>query len=193
MYKVGTDTKRLGVVVMATALAMVSGASVLLLGPTGRSASAQNDSPSAQNDSPLTLQLFIRPPVLYFVGERVRFTIRETNNSEETFPEVAIRNLLPEGATEFVSATPSQGECSYAPSVHNVFCELGDLPAGGSAEVEIVATSTAPGRFTNTAFDILNNREDIEVTVNEYVAGEDPMIDETVRNTKAGLFESPNF
>jgi uncharacterized repeat protein (TIGR01451 family) len=186
VYKVGTDTKRLGVVVMAMALAMVSGASVLLLGPTGRSA-------SAQNDSPLTLQLFIRPPVLYFVGERVRFTIRETNNSEETFPEVAVRNLLPEGATEFVSATPSQGECSYAPSVHNVFCELGDLPAGGSAEVEIVATSTAPGRFTNTAFDILNNREDIEATVNEYVAGEDPTIDETIRNTKAGLFESPNF
>jgi uncharacterized repeat protein (TIGR01451 family) len=171
VYKVGTDTKRLGVVVMVMALAMVSGASVLLLGPTGRSASAQNDPPR----------------------ERVRFTIRETNNSEETFPEVAVRNLLPEGATEFVSATPSQGECSYAPSVHNVFCELGDLPAGGSAEVEIVATSTAPRRFTNTAFDILNNREDIEATVNEYVAGEDPMIDETIRNTKAGLFESPNF
>ena len=42
----GTDTKRLGVVVMVMALAMVSGASVLLLGPTGRSASAQNDPPS---------------------------------------------------------------------------------------------------------------------------------------------------
>lgn len=103
---------------------MVLGASVLLLlGLSGRSA-------SAQNESPLTLVLEAAPVPIY-VGQQITYTITETNNSQETFPEVAVRDWLPEGHTAFVSATPTQGECSYAPSVHNVFCELGDLPAGG--------------------------------------------------------------
>ena len=120
---IGTDTKRLGVLVLAVALAVVLGTLVVLLGMTGRSASAQNE------ESPLALELTIKPLPL-FVGEQITFTITETNNSNETFPEVAVRDWLPEDGTEYVSATPSQGECFYSSYTHNVFCELGDLPRG---------------------------------------------------------------
>src|SRR5918998_6554951 len=177
---IGPNTKRLGFIVLAVTLAVVLGTSVvLLLGMTGRSASAQNE------ESPLALELTIKPLPL-FVGEQITFTITETNNSNETFPEVAVRDWLPEDGTEYVSATPSQGECFYSSYTHNVFCELGDLSAGGSASVDIVVTTTETGTFTNTAWDVLNNREDLEYTLNPYVPGQDPVIDATVRNAKQG-------
>jgi uncharacterized repeat protein (TIGR01451 family) len=91
------------------------------------------------------------------VGQPLTYTITETNNQASTFPEVAVRDLLPNDVT-FVSATPSQGECDYAPSVHNVFCELGDIPAGGSATVDIVVIPTKGEFHVNIVYDILNNR-----------------------------------
>jgi uncharacterized repeat protein (TIGR01451 family) len=171
---VGTNTKRASIIVLAVALSV----SVLLLDLTGGEA-------SAQDESPLDLELAINPLPL-FIGQEVTFTITETNNSDETFPEVAVRDWLPENGTEYVSATPSQGECFYSSYTHNVFCELGDLSAGGSASVDIVVTTTETGTFTNTAWDVLNNREDLEYTLNPYVPGQDPVIDATVRNTKEG-------
>ena len=175
MTDVGTNTKRASIIVLAVALSV----SVLLLDLTGGEA-------SAQDESPLDLELAINPLPL-FIGQEVTFTITETNNSDETFPEVAVRDWLPENGTEYVSATPSQGECFYSSYTHNVFCELGDLSAGGSASVDIVVTTTETGTFTNTAWDVLNNREDLEYTLNPYVPGQDPVIDATVRNTKEGL------
>jgi hypothetical protein len=80
-----TNTKRLGVMPAVT-LAVVLGTSVvLLLGLTGGSASAQNE------ESPLDLELSIKP-LPSFVGEQITFYITETNNSNGTFPEVAVRN-----------------------------------------------------------------------------------------------------
>ncbi|MDQ4004447.1 MAG: DUF11 domain-containing protein [Actinomycetota bacterium] len=99
------------------------------------------------------------------VGQPLTFTITETNNQPFTFPEVAVRDLLPDEVT-FVSATPSQGECDFAPSVNNVFCEFGDIPSGGTATVDIVATPTTTGTITNTAYDILNNLAQGSVSVN---------------------------
>lgn len=176
---IGPNPKRFGVLVLAVVLGM---SVVLLLGLTGGSASAQNEAPL------LDLELSIKPLPL-FVGQQITFYITETNNSNETFPEVAVRDWLPEDGTEYVSATPSQGECFYSSYTHNVFCELGDLPAGGSASVEIVVTTTATGTFTNTVWDVLNNRKDLEYTLRPYIPGQDPVIDASVRNTKAGLFE----
>jgi len=180
---IGPNTKRLGVLVLAVTLAVVLSMSVvLLLGLTGGSASAQNE------ESLLDLELSIKP-LPDFVGQQITFYITETNNSNETFPEVAVRDWLPEDGTEYVSATPSQGECFYSSYTHNVFCELGDLPAGGSASVEIVVSTTATGTFTNTAWDVLNNRKDLEYTLRPYIPGQDPVIDASVRNAKAGLFK----
>ena len=178
-----TNTKRLGVLMLAVTLAVLLGTSVvLLLGLTGRLASAQNEK------SPLDLELSIKP-LPSFVGEQITFHITEINNSNETFPEVAVRDWLPEDGTEYVSATPSRGECFYSSYTHNVFCELGDLPAGDSATVDIVVTTTATGTFTNTVWDVLNNRKDLEYTLRPYIPGQDPQIDAAVRNAKAGLFK----
>ena len=121
------------------------------------------------------------------MGQQITFFVTETNNTDTSFPEVAVRTWLPEDGTEYVSATPSQGECFYSSYTHNVFCELGDLPDGGSASVGIVVTTTAPGTFTTTVWDVLNNRQDLEYTLNPYVPGQDPVLDATVRNSQYGL------
>ena len=174
MTNIGVNTKRLAILVLAAVL----GASVLL-GLGGRLA-------SAQDESPLTLDLAFQPLPVY-VGQPITFFIEETNNTDATFPEVAVRTWLPEEGTQYVSATPSQGECFYSSYTHNVFCELGDLPAGGSASVDIVVTTTASGTFTTTVWDILNNRQDLEYTLNPYIPGVDPVMDATVRNIQQGL------
>jgi uncharacterized repeat protein (TIGR01451 family) len=118
---------------------------------------------TSEPTSPLSIHKSADFPAGRVVGEPLIFTITETNNQASTFPEVAVRDLLPDEVT-FVSATPSQGECDYAPSVNNVFCELGDIPAGGSATVDIVVIPTTE-RFViaNTAYDILNNRAQTSV------------------------------
>lgn len=171
---IGANTKQLSILVLAAVL----GASVVL-GLGERSV-------SAQDEPPLTLDLAFRPLPVY-VGQQVTFFVTETNNTNTTFPEVAVRIWLPEDGTEYVSAIPSQGECFYSQYTHNVFCELGDLPAGGSASVDITVTTTATGTFTTTAWDILNNRQDLEYTLNPYIPGQYPEIDALVRNSKAGL------
>ena len=53
--------------------------------------------------------------------------------------------------------------------------------------MDIVVTTTAPGTFTNTAWDILNNRQDMQDTLRPYIPGRDPVIDEAVRNSQLGL------
>ncbi len=119
---------------------------------------------ASEPTSPLSIHKSVDSPGM--VGEPLTYTITETNNQASTFPEVAVRDLLPNDAT-FVSATPSQGECDYAPSVHNVFCELGDIPAGGSATVDIVVVPTTERYLTtNNVYDILNNpaQASVEVT-----------------------------
>lgn len=130
---------------------------------TGREETLSGYICSSEPTSPLSIHKSADFPAGRVVGEPLIFTITETNNQASTFPEVAVRDLLPDDTT-FVSATPSQGECDYAPSVHNVFCELGDIPAGGSATVDIVVIPTTE-RFviTNIAYDILNNRAQTSV------------------------------
>jgi uncharacterized repeat protein (TIGR01451 family) len=171
---IGANTKRW----ITLLLAAVLGASLLPVGLAGRSV-------SAQSEPPLTIELAFQP-VPYYVGQQITFSIEETNNSDATFPEVAVRVWLPEDGTKFISATPSQGECFYSSSTHNVFCELADLPAEESASVDIDVITTATGTFTTTAWDILNNKEDLEYTLNPYVPGQDPVIDAIVRNSKQG-------
>jgi uncharacterized repeat protein (TIGR01451 family) len=82
------------------------------------------------------------------VGQPVTFTVTVTNHSVPQ--HVGIQDYLPSGM-ELVSATPSQGTCGAGPhGMNGVECTLGDLPSGGSASVEVVATPTVPGTMTNT-------------------------------------------
>jgi uncharacterized repeat protein (TIGR01451 family) len=88
------------------------------------------------------------------VGEPVTFTVTETNNESFTIsPQV--KDSLPAGV-EFVSATSSQGSCSFDPPTGNVDCELGTLPPGATATIDIVVIPTQPGIITNNAFDLIN-------------------------------------
>src|SRR6185503_18187680 len=51
----------------------------------------------------------------------------------------------------FLSATSTQGVCYFSNAVQTVFCQLGELPAGGSATVRIEVSPLAEGRVTNQA------------------------------------------
>ncbi len=81
------------------------------------------------------------------VGQPLTFTLTVTNDSDTQ--NVGLKDFLPSGAT-FVSATPSQGRCAEGHD-SEIACQLGEVPSGGSATVEVVVTPTAPGTITNTA------------------------------------------
>jgi len=92
------------------------------------------------------------------VGEPVTFTIKETNDEHFTLsPQV--KDFLPAGV-EYVSATSSQGQCSFVPGGPNgsgsVECDLGALPSGATAVIDVVVIPTQPGIITNHAVDLVN-------------------------------------
>jgi uncharacterized repeat protein (TIGR01451 family) len=89
------------------------------------------------------------------VGEPVTFTITETNKESFALGPVQVKDSLPTGV-EFVSATPSQGSCSFDPATDNVGCNLGTLPSGATATIDVVVIPTQPGIITNNAFDLIN-------------------------------------
>ena len=102
------------------------------------------------------------------VGEQVSFTLTETNNQPFDLNGVGVRDSLPANVN-FVSATSSQGTCSYVPvgpdGVPNVQCDLGTLPSGATATINIVVVPTQPGSITNTAVDIGENQASASVSV----------------------------
>jgi len=81
-------------------------------------------------------------------GDDVTYTVAASNNGPETTQNVVLTDNLP-GGVVFVSATPGQGSCGEAGGV--VTCNLGDMVNGGSANVDIVVTTTAAGVITNNA------------------------------------------
>jgi uncharacterized repeat protein (TIGR01451 family) len=92
------------------------------------------------------------------VGEPVTFHITETN--DEYFAiSPQVKDSLPAGV-EFVSATSSQGQCSFVPGGPNgtgsVYCDIGTLPSGATAVIDIVVVPTQPGIITNNAYDLIN-------------------------------------
>jgi uncharacterized repeat protein (TIGR01451 family) len=87
-------------------------------------------------------------PTPIIVGQPLTFTITVTNNAVPQ--HVGLKGFLPPGL-DLVSVTPSQGTCGMGHhGTNGVECGFGDLPTGGSATVEIVATPTTPGTMTNT-------------------------------------------
>jgi uncharacterized repeat protein (TIGR01451 family) len=85
------------------------------------------------------------------VGEPVTFHITETNNAPYALASLRVSFTLPHPA-EFVSATPSQGgTCTnhvYQGTI--VLCDLGRLPAGATAVLDVVLIPRERG--TNEAF-----------------------------------------
>jgi uncharacterized repeat protein (TIGR01451 family) len=115
------------------------------------------------------------------VGEPVTLTITKTNNlpSEHKWQ---VRNFLPTGM-EFVSATSSQGYCALnsaaelgiPPTDVNgsgvVQCDLGLIPSGYSATMNITVVPTIQGEITSYAADIGENLAFATVVVKEVVPG----------------------
>lgn len=98
------------------------------------------------------------------VGQRLTFTLTETNNTPcPGF--VIVEDDLPTGV-RFVSVTTDYGECEYDPSSNAIGCIL-ILPGNSPATVDIVVVPTAPGTITNAASDIFGNQAQVTVTVIE--------------------------
>lgn len=81
------------------------------------------------------------------VGSPLTYTLTVTNNGPDAALSVTVTDPLP-GTVTFVSATPSQGNCS---GTTTVTCSLGTIAASGSATITIVVTPTAEGTLSNTA------------------------------------------
>jgi uncharacterized repeat protein (TIGR01451 family) len=92
------------------------------------------------------------------VGDQVTFTLGE-NNNESFAISPQVKDFLPPGV-EFVSATSSQGQCSFIPGEHNgsgsVQCDIGTLPPGATAFIDVVVVPTQPATITNDANDLIN-------------------------------------
>ncbi len=80
-------------------------------------------------------------------GEELTYTLTATNDGPLPATGVVLTDDLP-GDVEFVSATPSKGECSGTETVE---CSVGGLAWGDSASVEIVVRPERAGTFVNTA------------------------------------------
>jgi uncharacterized repeat protein (TIGR01451 family) len=81
------------------------------------------------------------------VGINLTYTITVKNNGPSGATGVTMSDSLPATVT-FVSATPSQGNCTGTAAVT---CNLGSLSNGVSATVTIVVTPTQAGSLSNTA------------------------------------------
>ncbi len=82
------------------------------------------------------------------VGSTITYTLAITNNGPADVSGVTLSDPLTSGIT-FVSATASQGSCTF--SSNTVTCALGTLANGATASVTITVTANAAGTLTNTA------------------------------------------
>jgi uncharacterized repeat protein (TIGR01451 family) len=82
------------------------------------------------------------------VGSNLTYTLTVNNAGPDGASDVSVTDNLPTSVS-FVSATPSQGNCSQAAGT--VTCSLGTVASGGTAAVTIVVTPNSSGIITNSA------------------------------------------
>jgi uncharacterized repeat protein (TIGR01451 family) len=102
------------------------------------------------------------------INQSVTFTVTVSNAGPSNATGVAVSDQLPAGLA-FVSATPSAGAYDQTTGVWSV----GDLASATSATLQIVATVTTHGAFTNTAQVIASGQPDPDSTPNNNNAAED--------------------
>jgi len=136
---------------MITVLALAMTVAVLIAAPA--QACACSSPPLAMTPKPDRVAL----------GEPVTFTIGKTN----VLPyegDWSVRDHLPAGV-EFVSATSSQGACDLLEGSNVLQCDLGTIPSGGWAIMDITVMPTVPGEMTNYVADNGENEASATVTV----------------------------
>ena len=116
------------------------------------------------------------------LGEPITFSITKTNPLPSDHPQAGrdwiVRDFLPAGV-ELISATPSQGSCAvydraelgvpYNPTngydSDVVECDLGSIPSGGSATIDVTVTPKVLGEITNIAADFSEATAEATVVV----------------------------
>ena len=112
---------------------------------TGNDAASVVLNPAApQVDLALT-KLTMQDPVAS--GLNFSYAIVASNLSATGGTGVVVTDTLPAGVT-LVSAASTQGSCT---GTTTVICNLGTLPGGGSATINLVVTKTVGGKVLNTA------------------------------------------
>lgn len=105
------------------------------------------------------------------------YTATLANFGTQTATGVGLSDLLPVGVN-FVSATPSQGNCTFTAAIS---CALGDLTSGANATVQIAVIPTITGTLTNSIsvtsieadVNTINNTANSSVVVNTPLATAD--------------------
>lgn len=128
------------------------------------------------------------------VGSSFTNTILVANFGPTEASNVVLTNRLPAEAT-FVTATSSQGQCSFASGV--VTCDLENLRVGSNAVITIVASPTAGGLVTNVAGvfasqvdpNVDDNTGSVVTKVNTTISINDPMVMEGNGGTNSLAFE----
>ncbi len=91
------------------------------------------------------------------VGEPVPLRLTQTNNEPYTHLSPVMSSLAffyYSPPYKFVSASTSQGQCTFLPEANprgTVACELGTLPPGASAYMDIVVVPQEPGSLSGSA------------------------------------------
>ncbi len=102
------------------------------------------------------------------------FTITETNNEPFAVDHVQVLDILPAGVQfekvglnvvdqngALLGHSQEPEQCSFVPGgptgSGSVICDLGTLPPGATAVIDIVVTPIQPGIITNNAYDIVGN------------------------------------
>jgi uncharacterized repeat protein (TIGR01451 family) len=81
-------------------------------------------------------------------GRTMHYTLEATNDGPDTATRTATVDAMPP-TVDFVSATPTQGTCTFDAGV--VTCDLGDLADGATASIDIAVIPRQAGLITNTA------------------------------------------
>lgn len=100
-------------------------------------------------------------PVQVIVGSDVTYSITVSNRGPSS-PTVTVNHSLP-STVIFVSATSSQGGCSY--SGGTVTCNLSTLPAGAVASIVVVARPIRSGSLVSSAT-VTSSQEDFDLNNN---------------------------
>jgi uncharacterized repeat protein (TIGR01451 family) len=87
-------------------------------------------------------------PATVAPNTNITYNLAVANAGPSSAASVTVTDILPVGTT-YVSATPTQGSCSFTSAV---VCSLGTMANGGSATIVLVLQSpNSPGPIANTA------------------------------------------